>query len=112
MGGKLKALALFESVREPEFATTKQLKATVLANLHLFTPKQQKTVQDAVNSCKNKKEQKERGRARSRSQSGRRSSSESSKGNGRRKKSRSRSRKKVRRKKEDKEDATKDQDNK
>merc|ERR1711957_741076 len=49
--GKLKAAALFDSVRDPQFATSKQLKASLMANLHLFSSKQQKVIQESVKNA-------------------------------------------------------------
>mmetsp|Transcript_28737 Transcript_28737/g.72914 ORF Transcript_28737/g.72914 Transcript_28737/m.72914 type:complete len:234 (-) Transcript_28737:265-966(-) len=51
--GKMKADALFKVLSEPAFgpgdaAARKALKAEVLANLHLFSPKQKKAIQEAV----------------------------------------------------------------
>eukprot|EP00927_Polykrikos_kofoidii_P072495 TRINITY_DN68604_c0_g1_i1.p1 TRINITY_DN68604_c0_g1~~TRINITY_DN68604_c0_g1_i1.p1 ORF type:complete len:282 (-),score=52.24 TRINITY_DN68604_c0_g1_i1:284-1003(-) len=46
--GKLKGTALYGVVLDPMFAVTKQLKAMVLANLHLFSPKQQKAIKESV----------------------------------------------------------------
>merc|ERR1712151_344606 len=46
--GKLKATVLFDTLCNPGFAATKKLKDSVLANLHLFSAKQQKTLKEAV----------------------------------------------------------------
>jgi len=46
--GKLKSSALYDVVVHSQFATTKPLKATVLANLHLFSSKQQRTIKDRL----------------------------------------------------------------
>eukprot|EP00928_Gymnodinium_smaydae_P080310 TRINITY_DN64027_c0_g1_i1.p1 TRINITY_DN64027_c0_g1~~TRINITY_DN64027_c0_g1_i1.p1 ORF type:complete len:262 (-),score=41.15 TRINITY_DN64027_c0_g1_i1:70-750(-) len=46
--GKLKASAIYGAISDRQFASTKQLKAMVLANLHLFSPKQQKALKELV----------------------------------------------------------------
>eukprot|EP00448_Togula_jolla_P011077 CAMPEP_0170618578 /NCGR_PEP_ID=MMETSP0224-20130122/27033_1 /TAXON_ID=285029 /ORGANISM="Togula jolla, Strain CCCM 725" /LENGTH=187 /DNA_ID=CAMNT_0010944561 /DNA_START=135 /DNA_END=699 /DNA_ORIENTATION=+ len=46
--GKLKAVNLYDVILSSHFAATKPLKAMVLANLHLFSPKQQKALKEVV----------------------------------------------------------------
>mmetsp|Transcript_54587 Transcript_54587/g.122807 ORF Transcript_54587/g.122807 Transcript_54587/m.122807 type:complete len:197 (-) Transcript_54587:289-879(-) len=50
--GKLKAASLYEVIKNPGFgsgdsAARKQLKALLLANLHLFSPKQKRSLEEA-----------------------------------------------------------------
>eukprot|EP00929_Paragymnodinium_shiwhaense_P074903 TRINITY_DN38311_c0_g1_i1.p1 TRINITY_DN38311_c0_g1~~TRINITY_DN38311_c0_g1_i1.p1 ORF type:complete len:170 (+),score=44.65 TRINITY_DN38311_c0_g1_i1:151-660(+) len=48
--GKLKAEAIYKVVMTAGFASTKPLKANVVANLHLFSPKQQKAIKESMSA--------------------------------------------------------------
>merc|ERR1719326_1725794 len=55
--GKLKASALYDTVLDSRFATTKMLRDTVTANLHLFSSKQQqKALKEAMKKMANVEE--------------------------------------------------------
>merc|ERR1719326_2685505 len=55
--GNLKASALYDTVLDSRFATTKALRDTVTANLHLFSSKQQqKAVKEAMSKLANVEE--------------------------------------------------------
>lgn len=78
-GGKLKADALYKVLVDPAFGSgeagpRKALRAMVLANLHLFSGKQKKAIEDAVgewptSDSREERKAKRRGRSRSRSSS-------------------------------------------
>jgi len=46
--GVLKAASLYEVILEPTFASTRELKKMVEANLHFFTAKQQKALKESI----------------------------------------------------------------
>merc|ERR1712031_91118 len=55
--GNLKASALYDTVLDSRFATTKMLRDTVTANLHLFSSKQQqKALKEVVSKLANVEE--------------------------------------------------------
>lgn len=86
-GGKLKATALVDVLMNPRFATSKQLRAMVLANLHLFSPKQQKALKEVVSNPGNASDAVDGGGDQRRSRSRSRSHSRSRSRRRRRKKS-------------------------
>mmetsp|Transcript_17893 Transcript_17893/g.39278 ORF Transcript_17893/g.39278 Transcript_17893/m.39278 type:complete len:175 (-) Transcript_17893:105-629(-) len=67
--GKLKAVNLYDVILSSHFAATKPLKAMVLANLHLFSPKQQKALKEVVSGSSSAALDSARARSGSRSRS-------------------------------------------